>query len=95
MKEENPFELSAGITLPPTRCLCQYFTELAYRLLSSSKTGKRTRNGILIHRKTARLILANGIRIDRNAFCMIISEMVARGLVRNKNQGIYLSESSI
>ena len=75
--------------------LSEYIAEYAYRLLFSSKTGKRTRNGILIHRKTARLILANGIRIDRNAFGILISEMIIKGLVKNRNQGIYLLEKKI
>ncbi|MGD2085601.1 MAG: hypothetical protein PVH61_05380 [Candidatus Aminicenantes bacterium] len=72
--------------------LSDYITEYAYRLLFSSKTGKKTSNGILIHRKTARLILSNGIRIDRDIFRLIISEMGKNGQVKNRNHGIYLQE---
>lgn len=70
----------------------EYILECAYRLLFSTSTSIRTGNGILIDRKTARLILSNGIRINRNAFNLIVSEMERNGLVKNGNHGIYIRD---
>lgn len=74
--------------------LNEYFIEIAYLLFISSKNIKRTRNGNLLHRKDARFILANKIRIDRTAFDILISEMENTGLLRNRNKGIYIISRS-
>ncbi len=74
------------------RPLGELIVEYAYGILLSSRMYKRTRTGFLLHRKDARLILANNIKINRQLFDVILSEMVRKGFAKKGNQGIYLKE---
>jgi hypothetical protein len=65
--------------------------DYAYGLLLASRMYTRTKAGLLMHRKEARLILANNIKINRFFFDAIVSEMARNGLARNGNHGIYLA----
>lgn len=76
----------------PSKSLENILIGYAYELLLASRKYKRTKSGYLIHRKDARLILANKIKINRFFFNAIISEMRRQGIVKAGNQGIYLVE---
>lgn len=76
----------------PVGSLEKFFIDHAYKLLLTSRKYKRTKYGYLMHRKDARLILANNIKINRPFFDVILSEMVRQGLVRKGNQGVYLRD---
>lgn len=62
----------------------------AYEALISAQLHKKTRRGYLLNRKDARTLLANKIKVNRRLFVIIISEMERKGLVEQRNQGIYL-----
>jgi hypothetical protein len=64
----------------------------AHEAFISSELHKRTKRGILLHRKDARMILANNIKVNRPFFGIIIAEMEKKGLVEQNNQGIYIKE---
>ncbi len=70
--------------------LSDVIVDYAFGLLLASSMYTRTKTGLLLHRKDARLILANNIKINRFFFDAIISEMARSGLARNGNHGIYL-----
>jgi hypothetical protein len=74
----------------PAQSLEDLLLEYAYELLLTSRKYKRTKSGYLMHRKDARLILANNIKINRFFFDAIIMELKRQRAVRISNQGVYL-----
>ena len=62
----------------------------SYCLMSSYGLRKKKKNANFISRKDARKLIANNIKIDKNAFNILISDMQKIGLVKNGNRGIYL-----
>lgn len=74
------------------KLLGDVIVDYAYGLLLASKMYTRTNAGLLLHRKDARLILANNIKINRFFFDAIVSEMARNGLAMNGNHGIYIIE---
>ena len=72
------------------KSLGDMIVDYAYALLLSSRLFIGTKSGYLMHRKDARLILANNIKVNRYFFDAIISELINRGLVKNSNKGLYI-----
>lgn len=66
--------------------------EHAYDVLITSRKYKRTKTGFLMHRRDARLILANNIKINRFFYEVIMAVMINRGFAKHSNQGIYLKD---
>ena len=77
------------------KSLGEMIVDYAYTLLLSSRLFIGTKSGYLMHRKDARLILANNIKINRFFFEAIVSEMRRQGIIKTGNQGIYLKKREI